>query len=181
MTAAPRPAKPSALPDHPGRQPFPGVASGFVDVIHSAASGAPAEAGAGTLSVAGLARVTQSTPHTVRFYEREGLLPPPPRTSAGYRRYGQDAVDRLRFIEGAQRLGLRLREIRDLLKVRDEGSCPCGEAAVLLRDRITELDQQIEQLVELRGTLSAMESQIPSQNCPDPAPGVWRRPAADET
>jgi DNA-binding transcriptional MerR regulator len=133
------------------------------------------------MTVAALARVASSTPHTVRFYEREGLLPPPPRTSAGYRRYGQDAVDRLRFIEGAQRLGLRLREIRELLKVRDEGSCPCGEAAVLLRGRIAELDRQIDELVELRGTLATMERQIPSPNCPDPAPGVWRRPLAEET
>jgi DNA-binding transcriptional MerR regulator len=130
------------------------------------------------MSVSALARAASCSPHTIRFYEREGLLPPPPRTSAGYRRYGQDAVDRLRFIDGAQRLGLRLREIRELLTIRDEGSCPCGEAAVLIRDRMAELDQKIAELAELRTTLAAMESSIPSPNCPDPVPGVWRPPAA---
>ena len=158
----------------------PGVSSGFVDVIHLSAAPPTTSPPAGGMTVGALARAASCTPHTVRFYEREGLLLPPPRTSAGYRRYGQDALDRLRFIEGAQRLGLRLREIRDLLKVRDEGSCPCGEAAVLLRDRITELDRQIDELVELRGTLAAMERKIPSPDCPDPAPGVWRRPAVHE-
>jgi len=150
-------------------------------MIHPASSDAPVGTPTGGMGVAALARAASCTPHAVRFYEREGLLPPPPRTSAGYRRYGQDAVDRLQFIEGAQRLGLRLREIRDLLKVRDEGSCPCGEAAVLLRDRIRELNRQIDDLVTLRGTLTAMEGQIPSPNCPDPAPGVWRRPVDRET
>jgi DNA-binding transcriptional MerR regulator len=175
-----RPQGPAAPTERPGRQPQPGVSSGFMDVIHSAAARAPAQPPTGGMTVGALARAAACTPHTVRFYEREGLLPPPPRTSAGYRRYGQDAVDRLRFIEGAQRLGLRLREIRDLLKVRDQGSCPCGEAAVLLRDRIAELNRQIEHLQELRGTLAAMERQIPSPDCPDPAPGVWRRPGPPE-
>jgi DNA-binding transcriptional MerR regulator len=48
---------------------------------------------------------------TVRYYERLGLLPPAQRTAAGYRQYQQDAVERLRFIKSAQRVGLRLREI----------------------------------------------------------------------
>ena len=156
------------------------VSSGFVDVIHLSPAPATPTAATGGMTVAALARAASCTPHTVRYYEREGLLLPPPRSPAGYRRYGQDALDRLRFIEGAQRLGLRLREIRDLLKVRDEGSCPCGEAAVLLRDRITELTVQIDELVALRGTLTAMERQIPSPDCPDPVPGVWRRPAGHE-
>jgi DNA-binding transcriptional MerR regulator len=147
-----------------------GLHSPVGDAIHAAVPVAG-------MSVSALAWATSCSPHTIRFYEREGLLPPPPRTSAGYRRYGQDAVDRLRFIEGAQRLGLRLKEIRELLKVRDTGTCPCGEAAVLLRDRKAELDQKVQELVDLRRTLSAMESRIPSPDCPDPAPGVWRRPA----
>jgi DNA-binding transcriptional MerR regulator len=84
-------------------------------------------------------------------------------------------VDRLRFIDGAQRLGLRLREIRDLLKIRDEGSCPCGEAAVLIRDRMAELDQKIAELADLRATLAAMERR---RRRPRPAAGPrWRRPS----
>jgi MerR family transcriptional regulator, mercuric resistance operon regulatory protein len=50
------------------------------------------------------------TPATIRYYERLGLLPTPERTSSGYRQYDEDVADRLRFIKGAQRFGLRLDE-----------------------------------------------------------------------
>jgi DNA-binding transcriptional MerR regulator len=130
------------------------------------------------ITVAVLARLTGSTPDTVRYYEKVGLLPPPERSAAGYRHYAQASVDRLHFIQGAQRLGLQLREIRDLLDVRDTGTCPCGDAAVLLRQRMTEIDSEIRRLSELRTTLAKMVSQIPSSDCPDPIPGVWKRPGA---
>jgi len=128
------------------------------------------------ITVAVLARLAGSTPDTVRYYEKAGLLPPPQRGSSGYRHYAPDAVDRLHFIQGAQRLGLHLREIRELLSVRDTGTCPCGDAAVLLRQRMAEIDRQISDLSRLRATLADMVSHIPSQDCPDPVPGVWKPP-----
>jgi DNA-binding transcriptional MerR regulator len=73
---------------------------------------------------------------TVRHYERLGLLPAPERTAAGYRQYQQDAVERLRFIKSAQRVGLRLREIEELLAICDQGLCPCGHSEALLRARM---------------------------------------------
>ncbi|WP_432838874.1 heavy metal-responsive transcriptional regulator [Dactylosporangium sp. CA-092794] len=129
------------------------------------------------MTVTALARLSGFSSDAVRYYERVGLLPPPPRTSAGYRHYGADALDRLLFIQGAQRLGLRLREIRELLGVRDSGACPCGDAAVLLRQRKAEVDTEIERLSQLQATLQQMVSQLPSPNCPDPVPGVWKPPA----
>jgi DNA-binding transcriptional MerR regulator len=99
---------------------------------------------------------------TVRYYGRAGLLPELPRSHAGYRLYEPEAVDRLRFIKGAQRLGLRLREVRELMEVRDRGICPCGHAEELVRQRVLELDEEIadlrrvkKQLVELVGRLPA--------------------------
>ena len=88
---------------------------------------------------------------TVRYYERAGLLPPPERTASGYREYQPAAVDRLLFIQGAQRLGIRLRDIRDLLPVRDTGTCPCEPAEALLRRRLDEVDAEMRRLAELRG------------------------------
>ncbi|MFD4759791.1 MerR family transcriptional regulator [Streptomyces sp. NPDC058439] len=67
---------------------------------------------------------------TVRYYERAGLISAPHRTAAGYRTYDDTAIDRLKFIQGGQRLGLRLREIRDLLAIRDTGTCPCEPGRV---------------------------------------------------
>jgi len=95
------------------------------------------------LRVAELAEAVGLSPDTIRYYERAGLLPPPQRTAAGYRAYDADAVERLKFIQGAQRLGLRLRDIADLLTIRDTGVCPCEPAERLLRRRLAELDAEM--------------------------------------
>ena len=128
------------------------------------------------MTVAVLARRAGISTDSVRYYERVGLLPEPPRSTSGYRRYGEDAVDRIHFIQGAQRLGLRLREIADLLMVRDTGQCPCGDAAVLLHNRMEEVNTEIDRLSRLRDQLAEMVVQLPSQDCPNPEPGVWRPP-----
>lgn len=57
------------------------------------------------LRVAELAAAVDSSADTLRFYEREGLLPAPPRSPAGYRQYDDSAIERVRFIQGCQRLG----------------------------------------------------------------------------
>src|SRR5215469_7043226 len=102
------------------------------------------------LRVSELADAVGVTADTIRYYERVALLPPPARTAAGYRVYDHTAVDRLQFIQGAQRLGLRLADIVNLLSIRDTGACPCEPAAPLLRRRLDELDTQIRELSELR-------------------------------
>ena len=88
----------------------------------------PGPASGTGLTVAQLARSVGTRPDTIRYYERAGLLPPPARTPAEHRRYDGTAVDRLHSIQGAQRLGLRLRlrlrEIKTLLTLRDAGTLP---------------------------------------------------------
>lgn len=128
------------------------------------------------LRVAELAAAVGVSPDTVRYYERAGLLPPPDRTAAGYRSYDAGAVDRLRFIQGAQRLGLHLADIRDLLTVRDTGTCPCEPAEDLLRRRLAEVDAQIARLVTLRAEMAAMVDALPAADCPPPTPGRWCPP-----
>jgi DNA-binding transcriptional MerR regulator len=112
---------------------------------------------------------------TIRYYERAGLLPAPQRTPGGYRAYGVDALDRLRFIQSAQRLGLRLDDIRDLLAVRDTGVCPCEPAEQHLR-RLADLDAQMARLAALRAEMVAMLDALPSPHCPPPTPGTWCPP-----
>lgn len=125
------------------------------------------------LRVAELATAAGVSADTVRYYERARLLLPPRRLSNGYRTYDESTVERLRFIQGAQRLGLRLREIGDLLSVRDTGRCPCEPAGDLLGRRLVELDEEIARLAALRVELVAMVNALPSKDCPDPAPGSW--------
>jgi DNA-binding transcriptional MerR regulator len=96
------------------------------------------------------------TPATIRYYERLGLLPTPERTPSGYRQYDEGVADRLRFIKGAQRFGLRLDEIRELLDIQDQGQCPCGHTQELLRTRVAEVDEEMRRLKRLRSDLLAM-------------------------
>lgn len=125
------------------------------------------------LRVAELAEAVGVRPDTIRYYERAGLLAPPPRTPAGYRHYPVEAIDRLRFIQGCQRLGLRLREIAELLEVRDTGVCPCEPAEHLLRRHIDELDTEILRLTTLRTEMVRMVATLPNGECAELSPGMW--------
>ena len=131
---------------------------------------------AGELTVGQLASLTGVRAGTVRYYEREGLLPVPQRTGGEHRRYGPADVDRLLFIRGAQRLGLRLAEIRDLLAVRDTGACPCEPAEGLLRRHVAEVETEMARLAALRAELADMLEAMPGADCPDPQPGTWCPP-----
>lgn len=106
---------------------------------------------------------------TVRYYERSGLLPKAERATSGYRVFGQADVRRLRFIRGAQRLGLRLREIRDLLDVIDKGQCPCGHTNALLQRRLAEIDSEIAELTALK--LSGVAGRFSAEA--SPGDGGW--------
>jgi DNA-binding transcriptional MerR regulator len=128
---------------------------------------------AGSLTVGQLAARVGVRTDTIRYYERAGLLPRPHRTDGDHRRYGAADLDRLLFIRGAQRLGLRLAEIRELLAVRDTGTCPCGPAEVLLRGHVSEIDQEIARLTALRAELTGMLDGMAGPTCPDPVPGTW--------
>jgi DNA-binding transcriptional MerR regulator len=123
-----------------------------------------------TYTVSQLAAAVGSSPDTLRYYEKAGLLPAPRRTPSGYRQYDDDARDRLAFIRGAQRLGLTLADVRDLLAVRDTGQCPCEPAEQHLTRRLAEVDAELVRLEALRDQMRAMLSGIASGSCPDPDP-----------
>lgn len=108
------------------------------------------------LNVSGVARQAGISADTVRFYEREGLLPPASRSPSGYREYDESTAHRLRFIKGAQAIGLKLAEIRELLEIQDRGACPCGHTRTLVERRISEIDAEMERLAAVRAELAAM-------------------------
>ncbi|WP_410660908.1 heavy metal-responsive transcriptional regulator [Amycolatopsis sp. lyj-112] len=120
-------------------------------------------------------------PDTVRYYERIGLLPTPARTTGAHRRYGEDVIDRLRFIRGSQRLGLTLAEISDLLSVRDTGVCPCEPAETMLERHLAEIEAEMARLGDLRAELTSMLSRMSTDDCADPLPGAWCPPACEPT
>ena len=109
------------------------------------------------MKIGELASMAQCTVETVRYYEKEGLLPVPARTTANYRSYGKPHVERLCFIRNCRALDMTHEEIRTLLDLLDLPSEDCSGVNQLLDAhighvdvRIAELSQLKEKLVELR-------------------------------
>ncbi|WP_053641043.1 MULTISPECIES: MerR family transcriptional regulator [unclassified Streptomyces] len=104
---------------------------------------------------------------TLRFYEDAGLLTAG-RTPAGYRVYGEDAVERLAFVSSAKLLGLTLDEIRELLDVREEGACASVRARLLplVEARIAETADRVAELRAFSARLAAVRADLSG-----PAPG----------
>ena len=91
---------------------------------------------------------------TVRFYERERLLPPARRTASGYRLYGEAEAGRVRFIRRAQSMGLTLEDIRELLRVQRANTPEqCRRVGARLRARIQAVDEKIAQFRAFRKEL----------------------------
>jgi MerR family copper efflux transcriptional regulator len=124
----------------------------------------------GAMSIGALAGTCGVSRDTIRFYEREGLLPRPRRTPSRYRVYGPEDEVRLRFIRQAQAIGLTLDDVRELLRHR-EARTPdeCRRVAALLRRRIEALDHKLAELRALRRVLADNLSrceQAGSAECP---------------
>lgn len=103
-----------------------------------------------------LSRATRTRVETIRWYEKEGLLPPPSRTAANYRVYGEAALARLSFIRRARDLGFSLTEVRALLNLSEQRESDCATVDALASDHLAEIDRKIEDLVKLRKELSAL-------------------------
>lgn len=93
---------------------------------------------------------------TLHYYEREGLIPAPPRSAAGYRIYPPELVERLRFIRKAQAFGLPLGEIREVLEMAEQGTCPCGHVQAVFEQKLAEVDRRLRELQEFRRELRAL-------------------------
>jgi DNA-binding transcriptional MerR regulator len=106
-----------------------------------------------TSEVAGRAGVNAET---LRYYERRGLLPEPPRQESGYRIYGEDAVRIVRFVKRAQGLGFNLDEAESLLVLSEGGPESCDAARELALGRIAELDRRLADLRAMRDSLERL-------------------------
>jgi DNA-binding transcriptional MerR regulator len=103
-----------------------------------------------------LAQHSSTTTKTLRFYEDEGLLPHPNRTSSGYRDYPSSAVDRVVFIRNAQKAGFVLRQIRQVLDIRDGGEPPCEHVGQLIEQRLDDVERRIAELKRTRSSLQEL-------------------------
>lgn len=101
------------------------------------------------MKVSELARLAGVTAETVRHYTREGLLYPERHPENGYQLFGQQELDRLRFIQRARTLGFTVAEIRDILDHADHGDSPCPLVRDLMASRLPEIHERIHELQAL--------------------------------
>lgn len=107
---------------------------------------------------------------TIRYYEREGLLPKPPRLPSGYRMFPESAVSRIRFIKRAQELGFSLAETRELLSLRFDPNSDCSDVQRLARAKLNDIEQKIRALQSMKRVLRSLAEACPgcgpSTDCP---------------
>jgi MerR family copper efflux transcriptional regulator len=124
-----------------------------------------------SLTIGKLAKDAGVNLETVRYYERCGLLPKPPRsTSSGYRQFPEDAARRLRFIRRAQELGFSLAEIGELLSLRVSLTSTSGAIRTRTEAKIADIDSKIRTLESMKKSLQrltkACDGCAPMANCP---------------
>ena len=109
------------------------------------------------LTIGALAQRLQCQTETIRFYEREGLLPPPARSGGNYRLYGTAQLERLGFIRRCRSLDMTLDEIRVLLQLRDKPTQNCREVNTVLDEHIQHVTERIAQLRTLQRQLRDLQ------------------------
>jgi DNA-binding transcriptional MerR regulator len=112
------------------------------------------------LFIGDLAKQVGMSTKTIRYYEDLGLLVAPARTETGYRTYGPQDADRLRFIQGAKALGLSLAEIKDVLGAWADGEPPCAHVSQRLDEKLEDLDRRIQELTAFRDRLRAYKAEV---------------------
>jgi MerR family copper efflux transcriptional regulator len=108
------------------------------------------------LTIGRVARQVGVQPSAIRYYEAQGILRPADRRPNGYRIYTEDAVKLLRFMRGAQALGITLKEIKPLLTLATQGQQPCKHVKELARSHLRDVNDKIRKLQSLRNELRTL-------------------------
>ncbi|HEY2482646.1 MAG TPA: helix-turn-helix domain-containing protein [Caulobacteraceae bacterium] len=118
-------------------------------------------------SIGAFARESGVKIETIRFYEKIGVLPPPARTEAGYRRFTTEHLKRLTFIRRGRELGFSLDELRDLLRLVDGHAYTCAEVRALTLGHVAEISAKIADLRRLEQVMSAIADQCTGRRVPE--------------
>lgn len=121
------------------------------------------------IKIGELARRTECQIETIRYYEKEGLLPEPLRSGGNFRLYGEAHVERLQFIRHCRSLDMALNEVRVLLRYRDTPEPDCGEINTLLDEHIQQVEVRVEELLQLKRHLVELRQKCagarPTESC----------------
>ena len=125
-----------------------------------------------TLTIGKVARRAGVGVETIRYYEREGLVPKPDRSESGYRQFSPDAVQRLRFITHAKRLGFSLKEIAELLALRVDtaSAVSCKEVRERAEGKVEEVQERIAALRKMEKVLTELVGNCQNRAPTDPCP-----------
>ena len=104
---------------------------------------------------------------TIRYYERVGIMPNPPRTKGGHRLYSDDHVKRLVFVRRCRELGFHLNQVRGLLQFVDSGEYTCGDVREVALEHLGEIRQKIADLRKLERVLKSMAAECDDGNVPE--------------
>ena len=105
------------------------------------------------MTIGVLAKKSDVTVETVKFYEKEGILPKPLKPSSGFRSYPEDYISRIQFIRRAQELGFTLREVKELFKLKVDKKATCGQVMKKTDEKIVEVDRKIKDLLQMKKSL----------------------------
>ena len=126
------------------------------------------------MTIGELARKAGVSVQTIRYYEREGLLPNAHRwPDSGYRDFDDDALRHLQFIRSAKELGFTLREIRELLELRILPGESCEEVRAMLGRKLTDVDRRIKEMRRLRRILTKLERACRQRGTAANCPALW--------
>ena len=120
-----------------------------------------------SFGIGALSRDSGCNIETIRYYERIGILPKPPRSAGGHRVYGPTHLKRLSFVRRARQLGFTLDEVRGLLHLVDSGDYTCGEVRAITLAHLQEVQAKLADLERLRDVLSDMAAQCDGDQVPD--------------
>jgi Cd(II)/Pb(II)-responsive transcriptional regulator len=132
------------------------------------------------MKIGELAQVAQCSVETVRYYEKEGLLPAPARTAGNFRVYGPEHVDRLRFIRNCRALDMSQEEIHTLLGLADRPADGCGAINTVFDQHIAHVDERIRELTHLKQQLLSLRERCQTEQAVDTC-GILQGLAAMET
>lgn len=122
------------------------------------------------LKVGEVARKAGVKLQTIHYYERRGLLAPPPRTPSNYRAYPQETVRRVRFIKRAQELGFTLSEIEELLSLRAEPRGRCADVRQRAEAKVRDINEKVRTLQAMKKALTGLigecSGNAPVSHCP---------------
>ena len=118
------------------------------------------------ITIGRLAKATDVSSETIRYYERSGFLPEPDRTPSGYRVYGSDSIKRIRFIKQAQALGFTLSEITGLLNLTANENAECATVNAKALEKIEEIDSKIKILKKMKDGLKVLSTRCPADEQP---------------